>query len=87
LAGLICLSGYLHPLSGNSTSLVFPPILLVHGRQDTVVPLSAAQQSHEALVALGAKVQYQEFDMGHEIRPEVLSLVRNFILQVVPKPN
>ncbi|KJH72462.1 alpha/beta hydrolase [Aliterella atlantica] len=79
LAGLVALSGYLHPVSYPDSS-VFPPVLLVHGRQDYVVPLSAAQKARDTLSAMGVKLQYQEFDMGHEIRPEVLALIRNFIL-------
>jgi phospholipase/carboxylesterase len=86
LAGLVALSGYLHPLS-ESTGRAFPPILIVHGRQDSVVPLKAAQSARDTLVALGVSVQYQEFDMGHEIRPEVLAVIRNFILRIMPKTN
>ncbi len=78
LAGLVALSGYLHPVT--ETNSAIPPILLVHGRQDSVVPLSAAQKARDSLLAMGAKVQYQEFDMGHEIRPEVIALIRNFIV-------
>ncbi len=79
LAGLVALSGYLHPVT-ELTSSAIPPILLVHGRQDAVVPLSAAQKARDSLLAMGAKVQYQEFDMGHEIRPEVIALIRNFVV-------
>lgn len=79
LAGLVALSGYLHPVTESTTSAI-SPILLVHGRQDSVVPLSAAQKARDSLFAMGAKVQYQEFDMGHEIRPEVITLIRNFIV-------
>lgn len=80
LAGLVALSGYLHPVSKSAGG--FPPVLLVHGRQDSVVPIKAARSARESLVALGVSVQYQEFDMEHEIRPEVLALIRNFILEV-----
>jgi phospholipase/carboxylesterase len=79
LAGLVALSGYLHPVSKPAGGR-FPPVLIVHGRQDSVVPLKAAQYTRESLVALGVSVQYQEFDMGHEIRPEVLPVIRNFVL-------
>lgn len=79
LAGLVALSGYLHPVSYPANS-DFPPVLLVHGRQDYVVPLSAAQKARDTLSAMGVKLQYQEYDMGHEIRPEVLALIRKFIL-------
>lgn len=79
LAGLVALSGYLHPVTEIVKNAI-PPILLVHGRQDSVVPLSAAHKAKDSLLAMGAKVQYQEFDMGHEIRPEVIALIRNFIV-------
>ncbi len=79
LAGLVALSGYLHPIT-DLTNTAFPPVLLVHGRQDSVVPISAAQKARDSLLAMGAKVQYQEFDMGHEIRPEVIALIRNFVV-------
>lgn len=82
LAGLISLSGYLHAKPQiNSTK--FPPVLIVHGRQDQVVTLSAAQRARDALTNSGVAVKYQEFDMGHEIKPEVLSLMRSFILDVM----
>jgi len=86
LVGLVALSGYLHPISEPPGSQ-FPPVLIVHGRQDSVVPLKAALQARESLMALGVSVQYQEFDMGHEIRPEVLPVIYNFVLRVMPKES
>lgn len=78
LAGLMILSGYLHaPLQNVQPSL--PPILVVHGRQDPVVPLSAAQRSRDALEALGAPVTYHEFNMGHEIQPVVMEQIQSFV--------
>lgn len=79
LSGLVALSGYLHPVSEPAGGK-FPPVLIVHGRQDSVVPLKAAHHARESLVALGVSVQYQEFDMGHEILPEVLPVIRNFVV-------
>ena len=82
LAGVIALSGYLHPLT-ESVDRTSPPVLILHGRQDSVVPLKAAQSARDSLTALGVSVQYQEFDMGHEIRPEVLVAIRKFVLEVM----
>jgi phospholipase/carboxylesterase len=79
LAGLICLSGYLHQTPQNLNPPL-PSVLIVHGRQDTVVPLSAAQKVRDYLLNQGAPMQYKEFDMGHEISPEVLEVVQDFIL-------
>jgi phospholipase/carboxylesterase len=52
----------------------------VHGRQDTVVPVNAAQRVRDYLLSLGTPMQYREFDMGHEIRPDVVEVIREFIL-------
>jgi phospholipase/carboxylesterase len=79
LAGLVVLSGYLHPVDIRPLPSTFPPILMVHGRQDTIVPITAAHYSRDTLAQAGAKVQYHEFNMGHEIQPQVLTLIQNFI--------
>ncbi|MUG98472.1 alpha/beta hydrolase [Scytonema sp. UIC 10036] len=91
LAGLISMSGYLHPIAMKdetkndsslkiSTDTDLPPVLIMHGRQDTVVPLQAAVIARQTLESSGFSVEYHEFDMGHEIRPEMLELLRNFIV-------
>jgi phospholipase/carboxylesterase len=61
-------------------SRTFPPVLAIHGRQDAVVPLSVARQAKGTLTDLGVGTEYHEFDMGHEIRPEVLPLIQNFAI-------
>lgn len=87
LAGLVALSGYLHPISEPVNLATVPPVIIMHGRQDSIVPLAAAQNARDNLVALGVSVQYHEFDMGHEIRPEVLPVIRKFALEVISKTN
>ena len=79
LAGLVCMSGYLHR-TPREIEPPLPSVLIVHGRQDTVVPLNAAHRVRDYLMSLGAPMQYKEFDMGHEIRLEVLEAIRDFIL-------
>ena len=86
LAGLVALSGYLHPVSYPENSK-FPPVLIVHGRQDSVVPLKAAVNARDNLTGLGIAVEYHEFDMAHEIRPEVLPVIRNFALGAVSQTS
>jgi phospholipase/carboxylesterase len=78
VAGLMILSGYLHaPLQPQQAAL--PPILMIHGRQDQVVPLQTAHQARDSLQALGITPQYQEYDMGHEIQPIVLNQIQSFV--------
>lgn len=85
LAGLCSLSGYLHsePKTENNS---FPPILIIHGRQDMVVRLQAAQKARDILTGLGASVEYAEFDMGHEVSPVVLNVMQRFILSLTSSP-
>lgn len=84
LAGLMVLSGYLHaPLQPQAADL--PPVLMVHGRQDLVVPIAAARQAQATLQALKVDVHYQEYDMGHEISPIVLQQMQIFIKDVLAK--
>ena len=83
LAGLCSLSGYLHasPQQQNDRAN-FPPVLIVHGTQDPVVPIQAARQAKDKLTAIGVEVKYQEFAMGHEIQPPVLNSIEQFINSV-----
>lgn len=85
LAGLISWSGYLHRSPQAGAQL--PPILIVHGQYDPVVPLQSAQQARAQLQAIGAQVEYQEFPMGHEIQPAVLNLSLSFLQQVLPSAS
>ena len=77
-AGLVSMSGYLHydpkPLETEA-----PPVLIVHGTQDAVVPLAAAQQARDKLSAINVAIDYQEFTMGHEIIPSEVERVQQFI--------
>lgn len=84
LAGLMVLSGYLHAPPTQVTLSECSPVLMVHGRQDMVVPIASAIQSRNALQALGVPVNYQEYDMGHEIQPIVLEQIRTFVNDRLP---
>ncbi|MEB3121323.1 MAG: alpha/beta hydrolase [Snowella sp.] len=81
LAGLFSLSGYLH-FQPHPLTTPIPPILMVHGKQDFVVPIEAARQTRDALNRINAKIEYHEFNMGHEIPQIVLNLVEKFIKQL-----
>lgn len=91
LAALMVLSGYLHAptqvMEKTLASKQFPPVLMVHGRQDQVVPLAASHQARDRLLALNIPVDYHELDMGHEIQPVVLSLMQSFIEERVFPPD
>ncbi|MEM6713851.1 MAG: dienelactone hydrolase family protein [Cyanobacteria bacterium P01_C01_bin.147] len=80
LAGALILSGYLHSTPAPHTDL--GSVLMVHGRQDPVVPITRAHQSRDVLKSQAVDLTYQEYDMGHEISPLVLQEIRLFCEQL-----
>jgi len=79
LAGLCSLSGYLHSSISVAEAADRPPVLIVHGERDLVVPIQAAIAARERLTEMGVTVEYQEFAMGHEIIPAAIALLEKFI--------
>lgn len=86
LAGLLVLSGYLHaPAQVSST--ITPPVVMVHGQQDQVVPMREAERSHDQLLALDISVTFHKLPGGHEISPRVLEIVQNFTEEIRLQPD
>jgi phospholipase/carboxylesterase len=82
-AGLVVMSGYLHPGAATAANNGLTPTLITHGRKDEVVPLQAAIKAQATLKSLGIAVEYHEFDMGHEISPQMLGVLRNFVVNAI----
>ncbi len=83
LAALCSLSGYLHYQPQAKENQTFPPTMIIHGKQDPVVPLEAAVKARDELTKIGVAVQYQEFDMGHEVQEPAIALFKQFIMDQV----
>lgn len=82
-AGLISMSGYLHSDIQNIETPAtnsLPSVLIMHGKQDEVVPLQAAQKARDVLDSLAVPLEYCEFDGGHQISSQMLDVARTFIL-------
>lgn len=77
-AGVVAMSGYLQSEPEKQNHFL-PPILICHGTLDPVVPINSAQKARQKLESIGIKVQYQEFEMAHEIISEEITLIVDFI--------
>lgn len=55
------------------------PVLVIHGTDDQMVDVERAQASRELLRPLGVRLQYREFPMGHEIQPDALKLLVDWL--------
>jgi phospholipase/carboxylesterase len=62
------------------------PTLVIHGSDDSMVPVDRARESRDALLGLGVPTVYREFGMGHEIRPEALQAVLTWLENKVLRP-
>jgi len=74
LAGVLPLSTYL-PLRDSlaaeaSAANADIPILMCHGRQDTVVPVQLGERSRDALLTQGYAVDFRYYDMPHSVCAE-----------------
>ena len=81
VAGIVAFSGRLmFPEALGEDALSHPPILLVHGDADDVVPFAEMQVAGEALQAAGFQVFGHVMEgTGHGIAPDGLSVALAFI--------
>lgn len=81
MAGVVAISGRLmRPEALSAEAVVKPPVLLIHGDQDPVVPFDEMARAGDALVAAG----FQTFGhvmqgTGHGIAPDGLGVALQFL--------
>jgi phospholipase/carboxylesterase len=54
-------------------------VLIVHGSEDEVIPLRGAWRARAVLEEHGLEPEYHEFAMGHEVTPESMAVVGEFL--------
>jgi len=57
------------------------PVLVMHGTQDTSLPVERARESREALRSFQVAMTYREFEMGHEIRQDALRVLQRWLVE------
>jgi len=86
-AGMILMSGTLiaeQEWRSRLASLAGVPVMLSHGRHDSLLPFSAAELLRDRLTAAGAVVDWQPFLGGHEIPRGVLAAAGALLAGCVP---
>ena len=83
-AAVACIVGYSGMLTGapqlKHEITARPPVLLVHGTQDPVVPVAALHEAETALTLLDVTVQtHVSPGVGHSVDPVGLRLGRDFV--------
>jgi phospholipase/carboxylesterase len=88
LAGLVLLSTTLlcraewEPLMARRRGL---PVLMAHGRQDTLLSFAIAAELRDLLQAAGCEIEWHEFNGGHEVPMSVLQAVASFVRRVADR--
>jgi phospholipase/carboxylesterase len=77
VAGVVAMSGRVLPDAidrlATPQELAGLPVLLVHGTDDTVLPIEHGRAGRETLAALPIDFTYHEYPMGHEVSLESLA--------------
>lgn len=79
-AGVIGFSGRVVDIDGTGEITSKPPVLLVHGDQDEMVPVQSIHDARKALDEAGVSVKWHiSQGIGHGISPDGLGLALQFI--------
>jgi len=88
-AGLVALSSWLpQGLAGElpeRSGRGELPTLVIHGTQDPMIPIEMGRDSRETLRSLGVEASYHEYEMGHEIAPDALQTLVNWLDEVLER--
>lgn len=87
LAGIMALSTYLPLVDGfqfeiNAANATVP-IFYAHGTQDPVVPLQLAEQTRNALTAMGCLILWHTYPMPHAVHPDEMQHLRAWLLSIL----
>ncbi len=86
-AGILALSGFIPTVEGFKPSLddrTATAVLIAHGRQDPVIPVTFARTAHEVLEQAGFDVDYREFDGAHHVDPDDLPRTTAWLGRALP---
>jgi len=81
IAGIVVMSGAIY--EKDAPPLRKLPVLIIHGSEDDMIPLFAAQRTRFVLEENGIVPEYHEFPIGHHVTPESMEVVRTFLRRCI----
>jgi phospholipase/carboxylesterase len=88
LAGIMALSTYLHDHERLTDEISLEnadtPVFMAHGVQDPMIPITRAITSRQALLALGYRLEWHEYPMGHGVCLEEIRDISRWLQHVYP---
>jgi phospholipase/carboxylesterase len=86
-AGIAVLSGFFRDADEIKAGLPQErnqAVFVVHGRQDPIVDIELGRQTHAFLKDAGYQPDYHEYDMAHQITPEVITDLQVWLHKALP---
>jgi phospholipase/carboxylesterase len=85
-AGILAFSGFIPTVAGWQEELAGRELVrafISHGRQDPVIDVGFARSAREELESAGLRVDYHEFDGGHQIDPAQIPMAASWLAETV----
>ncbi len=84
VAGILSISGWLPTLPRPVIPSHSPPVLLLHGNEDDIIPLHLAQRSYGGLMKAEPPAVMKTYsDTGHTLALEAIADIRDWLLSVL----
>jgi phospholipase/carboxylesterase len=87
LAGILALSTYLplaQTLADERAAANFEtPIFMAHGRLDEMIPIGRAENSRDKLKAIGYRLEWHAYPMGHAVCPEEIEAIGQWLAKLL----
>lgn len=85
LAGVMCLSTYLATYDSVELDPAQQqtPFLIQHGSMDPIVPQRLGEQARDWLTEKGYPVQFNSYPMQHQVCPEQIGVIRDWLTTVL----
>jgi len=91
LAGILALSTFMTDGEKLGTAAAAVnraiPILMCHGQQDAMLPMSLGTASRDALQHAGYAIEWREYPIGHEVCPEEIHDISRWLQAVLGGPG
>jgi phospholipase/carboxylesterase len=85
-AGILAFSGFIPTVAGWQEDLAGRELVrafIAHGRHDPVIDVGFARSAREELESAGLRVDYHEFDGGHQIDPAHIPMAAAWLAETV----
>jgi phospholipase/carboxylesterase len=85
-AGILAFSGFIPTVAGWREELAGRELVrafIAHGRRDPVIDVGFARSARELLEEAGLRVDYHEFDGGHQIDPAHIPMAASWLAETL----